>query len=144
MVGALAAGPIADRFGRRIAMFVGECGMAYSLQVNGRLTHHCISKPGGAFIQIGMALCASASNINHIIGGRFILGWGIAIMTWVHRLDYYITFFFNTNVGVSQHMFSVSVRLLTVSRSLLPIGEEDSSAFITVSSVLSPCSLSAS
>ncbi|KZO91381.1 general substrate transporter [Calocera viscosa TUFC12733] len=58
MIGAFSAGPIADRFGRRVGMFVG-----------------------GVVIITGMALTASAPSINQLVGGRFVLGWGISIMT---------------------------------------------------------------
>lgn len=61
MVGAFSAGPIADRFGRRVGMFCG-----------------------GIVIITGMIIVATAhgvSGINQLIGGRFVLGWGISIMT---------------------------------------------------------------
>jgi sugar porter (SP) family MFS transporter len=58
MIGAFSAGPIADRFGRRVGMFVG-----------------------GVVIICGMIIVASSHHINQLIGGRFVLGWGISIMT---------------------------------------------------------------
>jgi MFS family permease len=36
---------------------------------------------GGVVIVVGMAIVASARNINQLVGGRFVLGWGISIMT---------------------------------------------------------------
>jgi MFS family permease len=36
---------------------------------------------GGVVIVVGMAIVASARSINQLVGGRFVLGWGISIMT---------------------------------------------------------------
>jgi MFS family permease len=36
---------------------------------------------GGCVIVAGTAIVASAHKIEQLIGGRFVLGWGIAIMT---------------------------------------------------------------
>ncbi|CDZ97895.1 lactose permease [Phaffia rhodozyma] len=58
MVGAFTAGPISDRFGRRVGMFCG-----------------------GLVICIGMAVVSSAHQMGQLIAGRFILGWGVSIMT---------------------------------------------------------------
>lgn len=58
MIGALFAGPIADRYGRRIGMFAG-----------------------GACIVAGAIVVTTANHIKQLIGGRFILGFGVAIMT---------------------------------------------------------------
>ncbi|KAI0317925.1 general substrate transporter [Amylostereum chailletii] len=58
MCGSLVAGFICDRFGRRAAMFTG-----------------CL------FIMAGSAVIASSEAKNQFIGGRFVLGFGIAIAT---------------------------------------------------------------
>lgn len=57
-VAAFIAGPIADRFGRRVGMFVG-----------------------GAFIILGAILACAAKNMDMLIGARFVLGFGICIVT---------------------------------------------------------------
>ncbi|KAJ4488429.1 general substrate transporter [Lentinula aciculospora] len=67
-VGSFFAGPITDLFGRRGGMFTG-----------------------GIFVLIGSAVIVSAHNINAFMGGRFILGFGIAISTtaaptWITEL----------------------------------------------------------
>lgn len=36
---------------------------------------------GGCVIVAGTAIVGSAHHIEQLIGGRFVLGWGIAIMT---------------------------------------------------------------
>ena len=46
------------RFGRKWGMFVG-----------------------GAVIVVGMAIVSSAHKLEQLVGGRFVLGWGSAIMT---------------------------------------------------------------
>ncbi|KAJ9107370.1 hypothetical protein QFC21_000820 [Naganishia friedmannii] len=58
LIGAFSAGPISDKLGRKWGMFIGGC-----------------------VIVAGTAIVASAHNIEQLIGGRFVLGWGIAIMT---------------------------------------------------------------
>ncbi|KAJ9123740.1 hypothetical protein QFC24_003514 [Naganishia onofrii] len=58
LIGAFSAGPISDRFGRKWGMFAGGC-----------------------VIVAGTAIVGSAHKIEQLIGGRFVLGWGIAIMT---------------------------------------------------------------
>ncbi|KAG8977218.1 hypothetical protein FRC05_002218 [Tulasnella sp. 425] len=58
MAGSLFAGPICDRFGRRGGMFAGAWG-----------------------IVIGVAVIASSHTRAQFIGGRFLLGFGIAIAT---------------------------------------------------------------
>ncbi|EIM81448.1 general substrate transporter [Stereum hirsutum FP-91666 SS1] len=67
-VGSLFAGPFCDLWGRRGAMFVG-----------------------GFFILLGSAVVTSAQTAEAFIGGRFVLGFGIAISTtaaptWVTEL----------------------------------------------------------
>ncbi|KAI5477821.1 general substrate transporter [Pseudohyphozyma bogoriensis] len=58
MVGALFAGPLTDRWGRRVGMFVG-----------------CV------IIIIGSVVATSARHRPQFIGGRFVLGFGIASVT---------------------------------------------------------------
>ncbi|WWD22920.1 hypothetical protein CI109_107415 [Kwoniella shandongensis] len=58
MVGAPFAAVLSDRFGRRKGMF-----------------------SGGIVIILGMIICATAKTIAQFVVGRFVLGFGIAIMT---------------------------------------------------------------
>jgi len=58
MIGPLFAGPLTDRLGRRIAMAIG-----------------------GAVICLGSAVIASAPSQHQFVGGRFILGFGVSILT---------------------------------------------------------------
>ena len=58
MCASFIAGPIADRFGRRIGMAVGA-----------------------SFIIIGAIVGACAPDMDALIGARFILGFGVAILT---------------------------------------------------------------
>ncbi|KLO11655.1 general substrate transporter [Schizopora paradoxa] len=58
MAGSLFAGQICDKYGRRAAMFIG-----------------CL------IIMMGSAIIASSSGREQFIGGRFVLGFGIAIAT---------------------------------------------------------------
>ncbi|KAI0059166.1 hypothetical protein BV25DRAFT_1918640 [Artomyces pyxidatus] len=58
MAGSSVAGQICDRYGRRAGMFVG-----------------CLT------IMLGSAIVSSAEHKNQFIGGRFVLGFGIAIAT---------------------------------------------------------------
>ncbi|TDL21325.1 general substrate transporter [Rickenella mellea] len=58
LVGPWVAGPITDRFGRRGGMFVGSL-----------------------IIIIGSAVIASSNTKNQFIAGRFLLGFGVAILT---------------------------------------------------------------
>ncbi|KAL7416185.1 hypothetical protein BDY24DRAFT_413086 [Mrakia frigida] len=58
MVGAFSAGPLSDRFGRRVGMFCG-----------------------GSVIIFGSIVISTAKKIPQLVVGRFILGWGISIMT---------------------------------------------------------------
>ncbi|KAH8833252.1 general substrate transporter [Flagelloscypha sp. PMI_526] len=67
-VGSFAAGPATDWKGRRMGMFIG-----------------------GFFILLGAAVITAAQNPGYFLGGRFILGFGIAISTtaaptWVTEL----------------------------------------------------------
>ncbi|KIY73154.1 general substrate transporter [Cylindrobasidium torrendii FP15055 ss-10] len=66
--GSIAAGPLTDRFGRRGGMFIGA-----------------------GFILLGAAIVTAAQNSGYFLGGRFLLGFGIAISTtaaptWVTEL----------------------------------------------------------
>ena len=54
MVGSLAAAPIADKWGRRLGMALGS-GIAI----------------------IGIIFQAAAQNVGFLIGGRFVLDWGL-------------------------------------------------------------------
>ena len=68
MIGAPFAGPLCDRLGRRAGMTVG-----------------------GAIILIGASIITAAQNRAMFLGGRFVLGFGIAISTtcapvWVTEL----------------------------------------------------------
>ncbi len=60
--GAITASPFAailsDRFGRRVAMFCG-----------------------GVVIILGMVIAATANTLPQFVVGRFVLGFGISIMT---------------------------------------------------------------
>ena len=58
IVGAPFAAVLSDRFGRRKGMFAG-----------------------GVMINLGMIVAATSKGRGQLIGGRFILGFGIAIMT---------------------------------------------------------------
>ncbi|TDL18995.1 general substrate transporter [Rickenella mellea] len=58
LVGPWVAGPITDRFGRRGGMFVGSL-----------------------IIMMGSAVIASSNNKGQFIAGRFVLGFGVAILT---------------------------------------------------------------
>jgi MFS family permease len=58
MVGAPFAAVLSDRYGRRKGMFVG-----------------------GATIILGMIIAATSKHIAQLVVGRFVLGFGIAIMT---------------------------------------------------------------
>lgn len=58
MVGPWFAGPIADRWGRRAGMFVGAW-----------------------IICLGTAIIASSNHRNQFIAGRFILGFGVSVLT---------------------------------------------------------------
>lgn len=58
IIGPWFAGPITDKFGRRGGMFAG-----------------------GLVICLGSAVIASANHANQFIAGRFILGFGVSIMT---------------------------------------------------------------
>lgn len=58
MIGALFAGPIADIMGRRKGMFIG-----------------------GILIVTGAIIVTTANVIKQLVGGRFVLGFGVAIMT---------------------------------------------------------------
>lgn len=58
LIGPFFAGPIADRFGRRVAMAVG-----------------------GLIIVVGCIVVSTAHVYQQLVGGRFILGFGIAILT---------------------------------------------------------------
>lgn len=58
LIGPFFAGPIADRWGRRMGMCVG-----------------------GLIILVGCIVVTTAHGLEQIIGGRFLLGFGIAIMT---------------------------------------------------------------
>ncbi|KAF9455932.1 general substrate transporter [Collybia nuda] len=58
IVGVTVAGPVADRFGRRAGMFLGSL-----------------------IIIVGAIVVTVAKNIPYLLGGRFVLGFGVAIST---------------------------------------------------------------
>ncbi|KAF8663434.1 hypothetical protein AX16_001004 [Volvariella volvacea WC 439] len=58
IVGVIIAGPVADRFGRRGGMFLGS-----------------------AIIIVGAIVVTVARNQQYLLGGRFVLGFGVAIST---------------------------------------------------------------
>ncbi|TFK43784.1 general substrate transporter [Crucibulum laeve] len=58
IVGVTIAGPVADRFGRRGGMFLGSL-----------------------IIIIGAVVITAAKNVHYLLGGRFVLGFGVAITT---------------------------------------------------------------
>jgi MFS family permease len=58
MVGSLFTGPICDHFGRRAGMLTGS-----------------------VLIMIGAAVQTAAQNDSYLLGGRFILGFGVSIGT---------------------------------------------------------------
>lgn len=58
LIGPFFAGPVADRFGRRVAMAVG-----------------------GLIIVVGCIVVSTAHVYQQLVGGRFILGFGISILT---------------------------------------------------------------
>lgn len=58
MVGSLFTGPICDHFGRRIGMITGSC-----------------------MIMIGAAVQTAAQSEAYLLGGRFVLGFGVSIGT---------------------------------------------------------------
>ncbi len=80
MVGAFAAGPIADKWGRRMGMFAGGlvivtgCIVSRSSGVLVRRSHQAADTAPPQIV-------SSAKHFEQLIGGRFILGFGIAIMT---------------------------------------------------------------
>lgn len=57
LLGSFPAAFVADRWGRKAGMWMGA-----------------------AFIIVGMITVASAENFNTLVGGRFVLGWGISVM----------------------------------------------------------------
>jgi MFS family permease len=58
MIGSLFTGPICDKFGRRMGMITGS-----------------------ALILIGAAIQTAAQTDAYLIGGRFVLGFGVSIGT---------------------------------------------------------------
>lgn len=58
MIGSLFTGPICDHFGRRAGMMTGSI-----------------------FIMVGAAVQTAAQNDSYLLGGRFILGFGVSIGT---------------------------------------------------------------
>lgn len=58
MIGSLFTGPISDTFGRRAGMMVGSC-----------------------LILVGAAVQTAAQSEAYLLGGRFVLGFGVSIGT---------------------------------------------------------------
>jgi hypothetical protein len=74
---------------------------------------------GGCVIVAGTAIVASAHKIEQLIGGRFVLGWGIAIMTVAAPRSVHVHCF----QGISAHRFLLFV--VTALKSHLPTGVEN-------------------
>lgn len=71
------AGPVTDRFGRRGGMVsLPLCSCQISQCVLFR--HQCL---GSTIIIIGAIVITAAKDASYLLGGRFTLGFGVAITT---------------------------------------------------------------